>query len=221
MLTLYHYPISLHSRRVWVAMLEKQLEFELVKIDLNSSDQLKPEFLSLNPFHHIPVLVDDGFRVIESLAILDYLEAKYPIPSLLPTDAKDLAVVKMVTMVTLNELLPALTTLSQKMLDIGEIESEKVDRAEEQAIKVLTFLESLLDTRPYFGSSNLTLGDITAGTAVSWLPSMGVPLDNYPKVDSWSRLLTQRPSWQNTNPTPEDIEAAKIRLKSVLAQQRQ
>ena len=81
MLKLYHDPISPNSRRVWVALLEKELEFELVPINLNG-DQLQPEFLALNPFHHIPVLVDNGFRVLESLAILDYLEAKYPTPAL-------------------------------------------------------------------------------------------------------------------------------------------
>ena len=44
MLKLYHYPISYNSRRVWVALLEKNLEFELVSIDLNG-EQLQPEFL--------------------------------------------------------------------------------------------------------------------------------------------------------------------------------
>jgi len=34
----------------------------------------EPEFVAMNPFHRIPVLVDDGFTVVESLAILDYLE---------------------------------------------------------------------------------------------------------------------------------------------------
>ena len=50
MLKLYHYPISRNSRRVWVALLEKELEFELEPLELNG-DQLQPEFLALNPFH--------------------------------------------------------------------------------------------------------------------------------------------------------------------------
>ena len=90
MLTLYHSPISPNSRRVWITLLEKKLEFELVEIKLDG-EQFKPDFLAINPFHHIPVLVDDGFNVVESLAILDYLEAQYPQPAMLPTDAKDLA----------------------------------------------------------------------------------------------------------------------------------
>lgn len=59
-------------------------------IDLNG-EQLQPEILALNLFHHVPVLVDNGFKVVESLAILDYLEAKYPTPALLPTNAETLA----------------------------------------------------------------------------------------------------------------------------------
>lgn len=87
MLKLYHYAPSPNSRRVWVALLEKELEFELVPIDLNG-EQLQPAFLALNPFHHVPVLVDNGFKVVESLAILDYLDVKYPTPALLPTNAE-------------------------------------------------------------------------------------------------------------------------------------
>lgn len=91
MLKLYHEPISPNSRRIWITLVEKGLEFELVEVKLDG-EQFKPEYLGLNPFHHIPVVVDDGFNIVESLAILDYLEAKYPKPAMLPTDAKDLAI---------------------------------------------------------------------------------------------------------------------------------
>jgi len=69
-----------------------------VRIKLDG-EQFKPEFLAISPFHHIPALVDDGFNIVESLAILDYLEAKYPTPAMLPKDAKDLAIARMVQLV--------------------------------------------------------------------------------------------------------------------------
>ena len=94
MLTFYHTPLSINSRRVWVALLEKELPFEEHVVSL-AGDQFKPDFLSLNPFHHIPVLVDDGFTVIESFAILDYLEAKYPEKSLVPTTPEGVATMRM------------------------------------------------------------------------------------------------------------------------------
>ena len=75
MLKLYYTPISLNSRRVWVALLEKQLAFEPLALNLDG-DQFKPDFLAINPFHRIPVLVDEDLTVVESLAILDDREAK-------------------------------------------------------------------------------------------------------------------------------------------------
>ena len=103
MLKLYYNPLSTNARRVWIALLEKEIEFELVSLKLNG-DQFQPDFLAISPFHHVPVLADGDFHVIETLAILDYLEAKYPAIALLPQNARDLAIVRTVQMVTVDEL---------------------------------------------------------------------------------------------------------------------
>ncbi|MEL6439584.1 MAG: glutathione S-transferase family protein [Cyanobacteria bacterium J06621_8] len=95
MLQFYYHPLSPLSRRVWIALLEKEIPFTPIIINLQDREQFKPEFLALNPFHHVPVIVDQGLRVIESLAILDYLESKYPQHSLLPNDSSQLAKVRM------------------------------------------------------------------------------------------------------------------------------
>jgi glutathione S-transferase len=218
MLKLYHDPISPNSRRVWVALVEKELEFELVPINLNG-DQLQPEFLALNPFHHIPVLVDNGFRVVESLAILDYLEAKYPTPTMLPKDPNDLAIARMVQLVSVNELLPATVTLSLQMIGLPIGDPEKIELALHKASTVLKFFENLLDDRPYFGSQNLTLAEVVAGTIVPWLPRAGVSLSDYPKLSAWCDRLTKRPSWQATEATPDVIEAFKSRMATRIAAQ--
>ena len=102
MLKLYYTALSVNSRRVWVALQQKQIAFEPIELNLGG-DQFAPEFSAINPFHRIPVLIDGDLTVVESLAILDYLEAKYPTPALLPTEAKALAIVRMVEMVSLNE----------------------------------------------------------------------------------------------------------------------
>ncbi len=216
MLKLYHYPISFNSRRVWVALLEKNLEFELVSIDLNG-EQLQPEFLELNPFHHIPVLVDNGFRVLESLAILDYLEAKYPTPALLPTDAETLATVRMVEMVTVNELIPALSPLNQQWLGLGENNSQKLEQAKQQITTVLAFFEQLLGKQHYFGKEQLTLAEVVAGTVVSILPFLGVSLSEYPQLNAWTERLNQRPAWAITQPSLKEIEAVKSDIAARMA----
>ena len=215
MLKFYHIPLSANSRRVWITLIEKALSFEEVVLKLDG-DQYQPEFLNLNPFHHIPVLVDDGFRVVESLAIMDYLEAKYPTPSLLPTDAKAIATVRMVELVTMNELLPPTIRLTSQALGVLENAPQKLEKAHQQVLSVLTFFESLLDDFAYFGSDLLTLGDIAAGTVVPQLPSMGVSLDDYPKLKAWSDRLMARDSWQKTQPSPEAIAASVPQIKALI-----
>ncbi len=219
MLTLYHLPPSINSRRVWIALLEKELPFEEVLLTLDD-DRYQPEFLELNPFHHIPVLVDDGFRVVESLAILDYLEAKYPTPVLVPTDAKAIATVRMVQQVTLNELWSPMIRLSSEVMGFVKNDPQKLEKARQQVLTVLNFFENLVSDSPYFGSNYLTLADITAGTMVPQLPSIGVPLDDYPKLSAWMERIMARPSWQKTQPSSEEIEAllpqAKVLMKAHL-----
>jgi glutathione S-transferase len=218
-LTLYHSPISPNSRRVWITLLEKGLEFELVEIKLDG-EQFKPEFLAISPFHHIPVLVDDGFSVVESLAILDYLEAKYPTPAMLPKDAKDLAIARMVQLVTVNELLPAATTIFlPQFLGLPGGDPEKIEKEKDKIATVLKFFENLLDDRLYFASHNLTLAEVVAGTVVTLLPSIGISLSEYPKLNAWHDRLAARATWQATEATPEAMEAFKSMIVARNTQQ--
>ena len=216
-LTLYHSPISPNSRRVWITLLEKGLEFELIEIKLDG-EQFQPEFLAISPFHHIPALVDDGFKVVESLAILDYLEAKYPTPAMLPKDAKDLAIARMVQLVTVNELLPATTTFLPQFLGLPGGDPEKIEKAQQKITTVLKFFENLLDDRPYFGSQHLTFAEVVAGTIVIWLPEVGISLSDYPKLHAWHDRLVARTTWQATETTPEAIEDLKSIVLARMAQ---
>ncbi|TAF53670.1 MAG: glutathione S-transferase family protein [Oscillatoriales cyanobacterium] len=172
----------------------------------------------MNPFHRVPVLVDDGFTVVESLAILEYLEAKYPEPAMLPKDAKDLAVVKMVELVTVNELGPALYPLSSEKMGWGIPEAQEIAKAKEKVDTVLTFFEGLLDDRPFFGSNHVTLADCVAGTVVPLLSWVDVSIDGYPKIKAWCDRLMSRPSWQQTQFTKADLAAFASRRQKFLEQ---
>ena len=81
---LYTHPVSLFPFRVKIALHEKGLVFEEVVTDLAGG--ASEEFLELNPFAQIPVLDDEGFVMAESMAILEYLEEKFPKPALSPAD---------------------------------------------------------------------------------------------------------------------------------------
>ncbi|GBE90444.1 glutathione S-transferase family protein [Nostoc cycadae] len=207
MLKFYYNPISPNARRVWLTLLEKEIAFESILMNLDG-DQLQAEFLTVNPFHHIPVLVDDGFQIVESLAIMDYLEAKYPTPSLLPKEPQALAKVRMVQYVTANELFPQIVSLIYENAD-----SPQFLQAKQHIDKVLLFLTKVLDNSLYFGSEQLTLADIVAGTAVPSLPSLGINLNHYPKINEWTERLMQRPVWQKTKLSADDFEQFKRRVR--------
>lgn len=217
MLTLYHTPLSINSRRVWVALLEKGLTFDLQEVNL-AGDQFKPEFLAMNPFHHIPVLVDGDLRVIESFAILDYLEAQYPTPSLMPTAAAAVAKVRMVQMATLNELMPAITPLTRKMLGFGEPDAEAVQKALKQGSLCLGFFAAQLGDQPFFGGETLSLADVVLGTVAPWFEQLGLPLGDHAALNAWCDRLMAREAWQTTAPTPEMIAAFRERMGQLMAQ---
>lgn len=208
MLTLYHHPLSANSRRVWILLLEKNLPFERVPLQLDG-DQFQGGFLALNPFHQVPVLVDDGFRVIESLAILDYLEAKYPTPAMLPTAPQALAIVRMVQQVTLNALRTALTPLTYQAIGVATYEPQQLEAAKQELDTALRFLEQLLSDRPYFGGDTLTLADITASPSILTCQHLDISLHPYPTLKAWCERLLQRPAWQATEPSAEAIAAFK------------
>ncbi|WP_392535392.1 glutathione S-transferase family protein [Nostoc sp. C117] len=210
MLKFYYNPVSPNARRVWLTLLEKEIPFEPVLMKLNG-DQFQSEFAIVNPFHHIPVVVDDGFRVVESLAIMDYLESKYPTPAMLPSEPQALATVRMVQLVTGNELFPQIISLIYERED-----SPQVAQAKQHIDKILQFFTELLGDRGFFGSQQLTLADIVAGIGILSLPNLGVNLSDYPKINEWSELLMQRPAWQKTKLSSEEFEAFKGRVRAIV-----
>ena len=215
MLQFYYSRLSVNARRVWVTLLEKNLEFEPILMKLNG-DQFQPDFLKINPFHHIPVLVDDDFSVFESLAILDYLEAKYPEPAFMPTAAKDIAKVRTIELVTVNELPPASIVLMKDMLDV-EVEAKQIEKAKQIIAIALQYFEDNLDeNKTYFIGEKFTYADIVAGTAVASIPFLGISLEPYSQVTKWLDNLQRRESWKQTAPSPEDIETSKAVMKAIL-----
>ncbi|EAW34163.1 glutathione S-transferase family protein [Lyngbya sp. PCC 8106] len=220
MLKFYHTPLSVNSRRVWVMLLEKQVEFEEIVLSLQG-DQFDPEYLTLNPFHHIPTLVDDDFTVIESLAILDYLEAKYPTPSFTPKNAKQIGTMRMVEFVTVNELLPTSLPLLKQVVGLPEDPNQPLEKIHQKITTIFDFYQKYLGENPYLVSEEMTLADIVVGTVIPTLKYMNVSLENHPQLQAWCERLMLRESWQKTEPQPEDIQASYARIKAILTQKSQ
>ena len=83
---LYTYWRSQATFRVRIALNLKGLTREDVVINLDRGDQLKPEYMAQNPQGVVPTLYDGDAKLFQSVAILEYLEEKYPSPPILPKD---------------------------------------------------------------------------------------------------------------------------------------
>jgi glutathione S-transferase len=215
MLKFYYTPLSINARRVWVMLLEKHLTFEPVVMPLNG-EQMQPEFLALNPFHHIPVLVDDNFTIVESLAILDYLEAQYPQPAFLPTEARAITQVRMLQLLTVNEFAPPLFPLMLAAYNLYDGDPQKLEQSTQRVQTALQFFEHQ-SQGSYLVGESLTLADIVVGTAIPLLFRISLSLEGYPQLQRWFQMLMERQSWQQTELTEEAIALFKTKLQNQYA----
>ena len=83
---LYGYFRSSAAFRVRIALNLKKRDYETAAIHLRRNDQSRPEYRNVNPQGLVPTLEDVGQTLIQSLAIIEYLDEIYPDPPLLPTD---------------------------------------------------------------------------------------------------------------------------------------
>ena len=83
---LYSFFGSSAAFRVRIALNLKGIEYETVPVNLPQGEHREPEFLSTNPQATVPVIDDDGTILWQSLAIIDYLDARYPLPRLIPAE---------------------------------------------------------------------------------------------------------------------------------------
>jgi maleylacetoacetate isomerase len=92
---LYSFWRSQAAFRVRIALGLKQLEADLVYVDLFKEEQTRPEYQRLNHAMLLPTLIDgEGAPLVQSLAIIEYLDEAYVLPPLLPKDVRDRAHVR-------------------------------------------------------------------------------------------------------------------------------
>src|SRR5947207_7610237 len=91
MLELYHYWDSFCSFKVRLCLEEKGLEWQGHFVDLMRFENLRPQYLELNPNGVVPTLVHDGRTIIESTVINEYLDDRFPEIALRPQDSYERA----------------------------------------------------------------------------------------------------------------------------------
>jgi len=115
-LTFYYGSGSPYAWKVWLALEHKGLPYELKVLSFDKGDTKAPEFRAINPRGKVPTIVDHGFAVWESGAIVEYLDEAYPQKPLLPADPKGRATARRIAAECENYLGPLMSELARATL---------------------------------------------------------------------------------------------------------
>ncbi|XP_058121067.1 glutathione S-transferase 1-like [Anopheles ziemanni] len=180
----YYHPASPACRSVMLVAKALNLQLNLKFVDLMTEENLKPNFVAINPLHCVPTLVDNDLTLWESRAILVYLVDKYGRTNsrLYPKDPK--------TRATINQrLFFDLGTLGARFEDYyyplyfegAPADEEKIAKIEE----ALGVLNGYLTVNPYAAGPNMTLADYSLVATVSSLEAVQYDLAKFPSVAAW------------------------------------
>lgn len=194
-LTLYHDVPSSNCDRVKIALEEKGLSYKPVRIRLVMNEQKSPDFLKLNPYGKIPVLIEDGKVLFESCIINEYLDEKYPNPPLMPKDPYLRGRGRVLVDYALNYAHAPYWALRGEMRKpAAERDSIMTEKSKNRLGELLTYLESALGERDFFlGEFSLT--DIAIVPRFLRVETYGaLPAPSLPRLSAWLERLKQRPS---------------------------
>ncbi len=196
MLTLYDYPDCPFSQKVRVVLAEKDLEYEKIFVDLRKQEQKSPDFLRLNPYGKVPVLMDEDEVIYESTVINEYLDDEYPIPRLMPEDSGGRARVRLLEDYCDNAFIPATTTLlAQLRKTEAERDTQRVEQAREDLRRGLYFLSDRLGGQEYLVGKEFTLAEAAFAPRIMVIGRLGVELEPaLSNVQAWIERIRARPS---------------------------
>ncbi len=195
MIQLYDYPQSPHCQKVRIVLAEKDLSYEKIFVDLYKGEQKKPDFLRLNPYGKVPVLVDEDEEVYDSTIINEYLEDEYPHPPLMPNRSGERARARMLEDFADNSFTaPTSFLLIELQKPKEEGNAERIQRYRAEALRVLELLERRLEGKEYLAGS-FSLADIAFAPRLLILPNLGIAVpDRLKNVLAWIERLMQLPS---------------------------
>jgi glutathione S-transferase len=160
---------------------ELGVPYEFVKLDMQASEHLQPEYLAINPFARVPAVVDGDFQLWESGAILLYLADKY---SKTPLSPEKRAVFSQWVLFANATLAPGL---------FGE------ENREREMLRLLTSLNEIFSKQPFLVGNELTVADVAVGSILSYI-SLILKLDfsPYPELLNYMKQLSERPAFQKS-----------------------
>ncbi|HLY46159.1 MAG TPA: maleylacetoacetate isomerase [Stellaceae bacterium] len=185
---LYTYYRSQASFRVRIALNLKGLTREDLFLHLEKGDQFAPDYRALNPQMVVPTLIDGETKLFQSLAILEYLDEKYPQPPLLPADIAARAWVRGLALINIADSHPLIVPrIRHYLIDELRLGQEQLMGWISHWLGAgLTAIEALLAEHPESGrfchGDAPTLADIGLVTQVTPARTFGQDLAPYPRV---------------------------------------
>jgi glutathione S-transferase len=201
---LYCFPPSPNSWKVLATAHQIGMPLELVIVDLTKREQRKPEYLELNPTGRTPTLVDDGFALWESSAIMRYLADKRETP-LFPKDARTRADIARWDswhgQHWSRGVVPFLfENLVKKVMGIGEPDEKALAQAATIFQQEAAVLDKHLARHEWLTGDAMTLADFIVVAPLAYAEEAKVPLEDYRAIKRWRTRLMALPAWRETTP---------------------
>ncbi|KAB0802678.1 hypothetical protein PPYR_04864 [Photinus pyralis] len=179
----YYLPASAPCRAVLLTAKAIGVELNLKRIDLMKGEHLTPEFLKINPQHTVPTIVDNGFALCESRAIMTYLVSKYgKDDSLYPKDPQVRATIDQRLYFDVSTLYTRFGEYYYPVIFAGKSFDPAMLSKLQDAVK---FLDVFLEGHEYAIGDKLTLADLSLVTTVSTLHAMEFDLSGCKNVLRW------------------------------------
>jgi maleylacetoacetate isomerase len=202
---LYSYFRSSAAYRVRIALNLKGLAYETASIHLvkDGGHNKRPEFRAINPQMRVPVLVTDaGDTLLQSLAIIEYLDETHPEPALLPKDPIARAKVRAVAEIIACDIHPLNNTSPLRYLknQMGQTQDAIDAWYHHWIIAGFEALEALTTPGPYACGSKVTLADVCLVPQVANARRLKVPLEKFPKIVGVDAACLALPAFDRARP---------------------
>ncbi|XP_060180220.1 glutathione S-transferase APIC [Lycium barbarum] len=196
-------PSSTATMRVVACLIEKDLNFELVFVDMAKGEHKKQPFLSINPFGQVPGFEDGDLKLFESRAMTQYIAHVYDSNGnqLILQDPKRMAIMSVWMEVESQKFETPASKLTWEICIkpiIGmSTDDAAVKESEEQLSKVLDIYETRLAESKYLGGDSFTLVELHHLPNIYYLMGTKVKalFDSRPRVSAWCADILARPAW--------------------------
>lgn len=182
------------SIRVRWTLQELRVDFEAISVNLAAGEHHSPEFLRLNPAGRVPVLVDGGLVLTESVAIVRYLAQKYRDRGFLPAGLEEQAQLDRWLLFTATELEQPLWRISKHTFLLPEKDRipADVDLASRDFKNVARVMESHLQNREFVVGDRVSVADFVLAYTLDWGNEAGL-LKEFPKSVAYMENMYTRP----------------------------